>query len=572
MQRRAEQLLGAGTVASVKALVRSRARQVRNALDLQLRVAPARTFLILVALFGIWASLYVVLERVFLNIGRLDLIAVVANKHIFAHFFLVLAVMLAFSNAILAFGYLFGREEAAHLLAMPVQPRQVVLVKWLEGLLLSSWSLFLLGVPLMLAVAKHTSVEWYYYPLFIGHFMGFVIIPATLGVLAAWAVAMWIPRKPLLLIIWGLLIAAALGIWHFWNISQAGLATEEWIKLVARELSLAQSRLLPSTWSAAGIVAAIERRVGDSLVYLLTVLGNAAFVVWLVVNLVGAGWSEAYSRARHSYLPPGVRRGWMTAGLCRVLFFYLPAQLRVVLLKDIRGLVRDATQWTQMAIILGLLVIYSFNLRQLPVDLENPSVKVLFTFLNLTVITLILATLTSRFVYPLLSLEMQQLWLLGLLPTSRTTLLLCKFLFSLTVTGIAGVGVMTVSVLMLDLPANWVQLNIFLCAGMCCGLSGLSVGLGARFPVLGQRNPARIASGLGGTLNLVASVTYVMIQLVVIAAVVISEYRTADSFFLLPTELSLRTWQVAGGLLLFSGVTAAAALWLGARHFERLEF
>ncbi len=67
-----------------------------------------------------WNGTRALFSMVMRQVGRWELVAVVANQHIFVHFFLVLAVMLAFSNAILAFGSLFGRGEAGCLLALPI--------------------------------------------------------------------------------------------------------------------------------------------------------------------------------------------------------------------------------------------------------------------------------------------------------------------------------------------------------------------------------------------------------------------------------------------------------------------
>ena len=178
-------------------LASCRARQLRNTVDQHLREAPGRTLLVLGLLAVVWGALYLLLLTVLRQVHRWELVGVVADEHLFVHFFLVLAVMLAFSNAILTFSTLFGRQEAGFLLAMPLHERQVVSIKWLEGIVLSSWSFLLLGVPLMLAIAGNATVRWYYYPLFLGHFFGFVAIPACFGLLAAWAVAMWAPRRPL---------------------------------------------------------------------------------------------------------------------------------------------------------------------------------------------------------------------------------------------------------------------------------------------------------------------------------------------------------------------------------------
>lgn len=538
-------------------------------LDEQIKHAPWRVLIILLLMGLIWVALYLLLAAVFGQIRRWELVAVVANQHIFVYFFLVLAVMLAFSNAVLSFGSLFGQREAGHLLAMPVSPRHVVCVKWLEGMFLSSWSFVLLGVPLMCAVASVAPVKWYYYPLFVGHFVGFITIPATFGIFAAWVVAMWAPRRPAPTAIWCGCIVLLLAILWLSNLAPSGdRDTEQWLRAAFRQISSAKHPLLPSTWTAKGIVAAIEQRVGESLFYLGVVAGNAVFLGWLTINTLAATWPEAYSRARQGRFKPTIRRGWVTEGLSWVLFFYLPRRARLMLLKDLRGFTRDAMQWSQMVIMFGLLIIYVINLPRFPVDLHDPNMKGLISFLNLTTVSLILATFTSRFVYPLLSLESQQLWLLGLLPGRRRGVLGVKLIFALTITVGSAVCIMALAARVLEMPPVWTAAHFALALSVCCGLCGLAIGLGARFPVLGQRNPARIASGFGGTFNLIVSMLFVLIIMAGVGYVTFAELRLGHG---MPETLSLSSEIIIVLLVLLGLVTMAVPMWVGGRHFARLE-
>ncbi|HMQ15531.1 MAG TPA: hypothetical protein PKC49_06100, partial [Phycisphaerae bacterium] len=84
-------------------LARARGVQMRNALDQHIREAPLRTLAVAALLVLIWVALYVLLDGVLGYVRRLGIVAGIANHAIFVHFFLVLAVMLAFSNAILTF-------------------------------------------------------------------------------------------------------------------------------------------------------------------------------------------------------------------------------------------------------------------------------------------------------------------------------------------------------------------------------------------------------------------------------------------------------------------------------------
>jgi len=518
-------------------------------------------------LLTIWAGLYWVMREVLRQLGRYELVALVARQQIFIHFFTLLAIMLAFSNALLAFGSLFSRAEARHLISMPVPPRQVVLAKWIEGMLLSSWSFLLLGVPLMLAVAWNTEVQWYYYPLFVGHFLGFVIIPATIGLLVAWAVAMWFPHRPAVVLAIGAALVAAILLLWVRSVVQRPDVSDEWLRSLYRTVSLPQQPLLPTTWTARGVFAAIERRAEVSVLYLGAVLSTGAFVSWLTVNVLGRTWARAFSRADQGRAYGRIREGWFTAAVCALLFPYLPARMKSMMLKDLRTFARDPAQWTQMVIMLGLLVIYALNLKRLPVDLDSPGMRTLIAFLNLATVSLILATFTGRFVFPMLSLESQQLWLLGLLPARRSSVLWVKFAFSVTITGLSALLVMGLAIRALELPTEWAQLNLLACLAICIGLSGLSVGLGARFPLLGQRNPARIASGFGGTLNLIASMLFVSLEVVGVAYAGLLQLGAP---LMELDEVRIRMW-IVPGLLLLGGAVAAVSMWVGMRHFERLE-
>lgn len=545
-------------------LVRWRLVQLRNVVDQQLREAPLRALAVLALLGLIWAALYFLLTLVLRHVRTWELVGVVAHQQIFVYFFLVLSVMLAFSNAILTFSSLYGKTEAGHLLAAPVHPRQAVSVKWLEGMLLSSWSFLLLGLPLMMAVAANTQVEWYYYPLFLGHFVGFVAIPACAGLLAAWAVAMFAPRRPMTIAVGlAVVLVGAAAVW-MWNVSQHAMESDRWLQIVFYKVSFAKHPLFPSTWTAKGIVAAIERRIEDSFFYLGVVLANAAFVSWLTINILASTWSEAYNRAQQGRYSAVIRSGWLTEALCNGPFFFLPAKWRMILLKDLRAFARDPRQWMQMLIMFGLLLIYVLNLKRL----HDPKLRAVITFLNLTTISLILATFTSRFIYPLLSLESQQLWLLEMLPIRRSTLLLVKFAFAVAATGAATLVVIGLAVYVLDAPPVWAVAQTLICLGVCVGLSGLSIGLGARFPVLGQRNPARIASGFGGTLNLIASMLFVIVQMAGVGTLI---FRELSDPLGAGDTITASGWFLIGGLGAFSIVTAGTAVWIGSRHFTRLE-
>jgi ABC-2 type transport system permease protein len=317
---------------------------------------------------------------------------------------------------------------------------------------------------------------------------------------------------------------------------------------------------------ASGIDHAMHGQIPTALLYLGVTVANALFLSWLAVMVVSRHFDSAYDRAG-STQATGARPATPAAGgPAGWAFCYLPRPMRLVAAKDLRTFFRDPTQWSQLTILFGLLVLYLTNMPTLRLQLTASGWLLMIPFLNLCAVTLILATFTCRFVFPLVSLEGQKLWLMGVLPIPRSRLLAAKLAFAMTVTLVVALAAMVVAVILLRLDAVWAAIHLGVTIAICFGLCGFAVGIGARLPMFKQTNPARIANGLGGTTNLLASIALVTISL---AGVGVATWR---SRYLgegqLPDALSLL---YCAGAMVFSILGGIGALVIGARHLDRID-
>lgn len=554
------------SVARLDLLYRTRVQAAANRLGQSLREAPLRIAaalgMVLVIWFGLWGLFYVL----FLQLSRTPLEATVAIPLVFNFFFASMLVLLAASNAIIAYGSLFGKTESSFLLTLPLAPRDVVTLKFTECLLLSSWSLVLLGLPMMFAMAI-TSAQWLFSALFLAFFLAFIPIPGAIGLMLAWAVARFVPRK---LGRW-LAGVAVLGLIVVTIFAVRGMrlgdtATEVWLRSFLARMSFVQWAMLPNNWVATGIDHAAHGRIDEALLYLGVTAANALFLSWIAVNVVASSLVAAYDRATAGRT--GGRRPASSAsgGVCGSIFCYLPTTLRLIAAKDLRTFFRDPAQWSQLTILFGLLVLYLANMPTLRLEFSASGWFLFIPFLNLCAVSLILATFSCRFVYPLVSLEGHQLWLIGVLPVDRGRILWAKFAFSLTVTLAVALGAMTLAAFMLNLDAVWTSIHLAVTVGVCVGLCGLSVGIGARWPMLRETNGARIASGLGGTVNLLCSVALVAL---VLAGIGIATWRSRyqPNNTLPDVESAL----LCIAAVLVSTLGGLFAIRMGARHFRRVE-
>jgi len=150
-------------------------------------------------------------------------------------------------------------------------------------------------------------------------------------------------------------------------------------------------------------------------------------------------------------------------------------------------------------------------------DFYNPFWKTFVLFLNFAFSGFILATLSVRFVFPLISLEGRGFWVVRSAPVSTNKLFWEKFLLSFVV----FIGLCELMVFFSNRALHLDQaMTILTTIGtfvMGASLCALATGMGALLPDFSVESPMRIASTYGGVLTVVLSLIYVTLMVAIIA-------------------------------------------------------
>lgn len=494
-------------------------------------------------------------------------------EYLFGIFFLTLFLMLTFSNGIIIFSGLYRSREADFLLSHPFSHQHVFLYKLGEALVFSSWAVIFVGAPLVLAFGITSGVSWSFYPLSVLYFLWFILLPAGIGALVAMAVARCVPlfrsRAAKLAL---LLLVVALSVLAYnliTGIRTLPAMTEIWLRSILKRLAFVRNVMLPSFWMSEAVLALVRRELARSLFFFLVIMSNALMALLVAYHFACRTYGKSYSLARSSRPRYKRARANLLARVINALFFYLPRQARLLLVKDVKLFLRDPMQWSQFLIFFGLLGIYFFNIRRFYYDVQVVFWRNLVAFVNLATTSLILATFTSRFVFPLVSLEGQKFWILGLSPVSRRLVLVSKFLFAFLGTLFISEGLILLSCWMLKLPWQMMVLHLVTVMLVCAGLSGIAVGLGGTYPNLREDNPSKIVSGFGGTLCLVLSLFFIF--LVIVLEAVPCHLYLVRRFM----GLTAFQWWLGAAMLVATAIGALAAILpmvVGIRTFARMEF
>ena len=499
-------------------------------------------------------------------------------EYIFSTFFLSLTVMLVFSTGIILHAGLFQSREAAYLLTTPADADRIFAFKFLEAMAYSSGGFLLLGSPLMVAYGLTAQAPWYFYALCAGYLPAFVLIPGGLGAVAAVLVANYVPRRRKTVLSLAAVAAVAVGLttaFRLFRTTPEALSRDGLSHLLG-QLAFSRHPLLPSRWISRGLISAARGEWRDGLFYLVVLVAHAG-LAYLVAAVVARDlYRPGYGRVQGGRSARR-RLGWYGPdALFHRAFGFIPRSVRLLILKDLRTFRRDPTQWSQFLIFFGLLAFYFANIRRLGYNIESPYFRNLLSFLNLAVTALILSTFTSRFIFPLLSLEGRNFWILGLLPLRREAILWGKFAFAAGIALVATEVLVALSDLMLGMAPSMIALHMGMVVILCLGLSGISVGLGARLPDLKEDDPSKIAVGFGGTLNLLVSLVFVFLVVFSLAVPCHLYFAGLDAAAHGATLdfWQFRSWLTVAilGCLVLGAVATLVPLRIGIRAFRTMEF
>jgi ABC-2 type transport system permease protein len=238
-------------------------------------------------------------------------------------------------------------------------------------------------------------------------------------------------------------------------------------------------------------------------------------------------------------------------------------------MKDVRIFLREPMQWGQCALIFGLLLLYTSNLRHLSYNYRDPLWSSITSYLNLTVCCLAMSTLSTRFVFPQFSLEGQRLWILGLAPYPLTKVLSQKLWLNVLVVTPITTLLVIISSLSLKLSLERSAFFIVAIVMQTVGLNALALSLGALLPNFRESNSAKIVSGFGGTLCLVLSFFYIVLTVGILVVPAVHRHTALAKGIILP-ELGPRELGSLAAVFILTVFSGGVPYFFAFRRTKRL--
>ncbi len=486
--------------------------------------------------------------------------------------FLAFAAILLLSNLVSALSTFFLARDLDMLVAAPLDWGRFYLVKLGETIVHSSWMVVLLAVPLLTAYGIAWGGGWLFPLVALGALVPFLVIPGVVGTAITLLLVNIFPARRTrdLLGLVTLVVAGGLVVGLRVMRPEQLARPEGFASLVdfIAVLRTPSHTLLPSEW-AAGMLMNWLTRIGDPLPIALLWTTAAAFVVIgaaLHRRLYTSGFARAQEGA-DSYVR-GTRWTWLARGVMGAV----PPMRREFILKDLRIFFRDSTQWSQLILLSVLVVVYLFNIRALPL-FTGEQVPVflvtLIVFLNQGLAGFVIAAVAARFIFPSISLEGRQMWLLRSSPLDPRAMLRSKYVVGMLPLVILALGLTVTTNTILRASPFMMAVSVATVVGFTLAVGGLALGIGTLYPQYDTENAAQIPTSFGGLVFMLLAIA-LLGGIIVLEAIPVTAHLRASQAGLPagPDAQGMLAFAAVGLLMLLAGIVPVR---LAAKRLSTLE-
>lgn len=523
----------------------------------------------LVILTGVEWGGYLLFKEAFQFLLQQGEIGQIMLDRLFNMGWTLIFLLLIISNIITAFSTLYRQPEVTFLLSTNLSYSNIFKLKSVDNVLYSSWAIILLGLPLIIAYGSIMEINgWTLLALSVFGLIPLLLIAGALALIVAVILVRLSEFVKLRtsFILLGFSLVGLFLVYRQFNQAEMVVAGDissmRYLGRYISNLSRIPFPIAPGYWFTQSFQSIINTDRLSLLFYMglliTTMLVSHELMIASARKLYYRSWQVLQSRSRI------ISSKQSRSGFIVKRWFGKP-QTQALFIKDLIQFQRTPQQWIQFLIFLLMIMIYIVNLSRIQYGLQSASDfwQRLVFILNFGFSGFIMASLITRFVFPLISMEGQNRWVLISAPLSINQIFRQKLILSVTIFFILAELVAITSGLLLRQELTLIIMTSGMLLLMSVALTSLSLGLGAIFPLYHETNPMRIVSGLGGIIAILLSLVYLGLMILAMIALY-GNYLTVGS--------SLYSTGLVGGILLFNLIVIVLPLKIGLSAFKKSMF
>lgn len=496
------------------------------------------------------------------------------------HRFIMLILFMFFisvniGNIIVSFSTLFRSEETSFLFTKPVSFTNIFVIKFLDNFFYSSTTLLLIITAALLGYGAFFNVDWFFYPLSLAIiFLPYMFSAGSLGVIFLLIILRLSVRFGLKKIITTSAVIYALLIIGYYILTSPLTLVHKvfmyWpdINRYFGFLDSSLVKLFPAYWVADALFWITSGNLNNALP--LIVLNLVLSVVLFSIALIIA--RKWYYNTWASSLDLNVTGETNKKHKQNLMGFEKRSGMssfdEAMIKREFILFTREPGQWIHLGVMVFLMIIFMTGISGIKIIVDdsyyNDSLRtIIFLVVSLFSVFMV-AALSLRFIFPLISLEGETVWKIRSSPVNHNAFLVKKLLIYFTFIFIMGQLVSFFAghqfPLLLSLTG---QLNTVF---ITISIVSLNFGMGGYFANYKEKNPIRITSSQGASITFLFTILY-MTFLLALLFVPVSNFFESEHRYMSAPLTSLLTSSLV--LFVLSLLISFVFIRLGLNSFKR---
>ena len=487
-----------------------------------------RFFLLGTIGLGFWGGTFIILYRVLTYFQGVEDFGDILAYKLLSMAMITFFSLLIFSGILISLSKLYLSRDLPLVHSMPVSREKIFLARWIECTIDSSWMVLVYSLPVFLSYGIVYKTGLFYYAMVGVNVLPFCLIASSISALMVMLGAAFLPAGHIRSIFFflGLLVFLLL-LFSFRLMRPEKFVNPESfasLMLYLKTLESSHSPFLPTTWFFDSLRASLSGSVKSALFHSALSWSYALTMIFVTSWVSGAVYFRGLSKAQTAH-----GRFFLSRVLKRrsygILMNFLPGPTRAFVVKEIKTFFRDKTQWSQIFLVIALIVIYLYNFSVLPLG-KREYLQNLVSFINMGLVAFVLTAVSARFVFPAVSLEGDAFWIVRSSPVSIRTFLWIKFFVYLLPLLLLSEVLIVVTNILLHVTPFMMAISVLTIFFMVPGIVSMGIGLGAIYPDFHSENPAQSVTSLGGIIYMTLCIGFIGAVVVLEAGPVYNVFMT----------------------------------------------
>ena len=457
-------------------------------------------------------------------------------------FFVVLFLLFMtvnIGNVVVSYSTFFKNNEVGFLLTKPISFTKIFLIKFLDNFFYSSSTLLLMVTASLTGYISYFGLPWYFIPIAVVFLIiPFLFIAGTLGAITLLIIMMLASKFGLKKILAAIAVLYSAFIILFYTFSspvQLVANVFKYFPNLDKNFGFLESplvKMLPNHWvadafywiSAGKLIAAgwnfyLLIIVAFLFVTFALLLARKWFYkTWLVFLNVSNELSSKKKSSRKSFFSFEKKSSFTPKN-------------EALLKRELLLFIRDPSQWTHFLVMIFLIAIFILSISSIDVSFLNTYNTYLKTMIYLIIYlfnVFLIATLSLRFIFPLVSLEGETIWKIRSSPLNNKKVMLTRL--SLYFFVIFGIGQVLNFVSNYQFPTIILIISQLNTALVTTTLVSFNFGMGSLYANFKEKNPIRVASSQGASLTFLFTIIFIVFLTILLFAPLSNYFLKFDNF------------------------------------------